>query len=166
MFLFPKWGGGLVMRGGGFTSHRSTRGRGFCPKRLWKVQGKLPFCDRHSDHHINLPILPFSQSYWNCQREIMIGGNLFLFKTDKRSPPTYQTFQGISVRLHADETSLREGFDNLQFPLQKKVLLREEPPPETVMLPRLVVAKAAGKDLSQESWEGQMSIFLKHLGIV
>lgn len=66
MLLFSKQEG-LVVTGGDCTFYRSARGKGLCLKgpclkRLWKVQGKLPFCDRHSHHHIELPILPLLQS--------------------------------------------------------------------------------------------------------
>lgn len=61
MFVFPKQEG-LLRRGEGCTFHRFLRRRGLFLKRLWKVQGTLPFCDRHSDRHTELPILLLFQS--------------------------------------------------------------------------------------------------------
>lgn len=63
------------------TFYRSVRRKGLCLKRLRKVQGKLPFHDGHSDHHIELPILtPFQSPIETAETKkikIIMTGKIF-----------------------------------------------------------------------------------------
>lgn len=84
-----------------------------------KSSRTFSFCERHLNCHIELLILPLFQTPIETARGKSWWGKSVIVQNWKRIPPTYQTFQGISLRQRWWD-QLKRGFDNLQFISQKR----------------------------------------------